>query len=118
MRNYTRTMYRLSDSGEFEPFQESYQQPLVDRMLFLGFNGLVKVTNVKPIHRLIDGPLEQLHSRLHARHCGNDCVTAQVRVGDTDEWVEEPACGLLPLCAQLDLKHYDLDTRNNVKLSS
>ena len=118
MKKYQRTLHRYSlTTREESVIVESYTQPKGDRFRYLSFLGFFKFTNLKGVHWLIDGPLERLHERWHGRGCAQDCTVAQVRSSIEEPWREERVCGLLPLCAQLDLKLYDLDTRNNQRVS-
>lgn len=118
MPTYTRKYTRHNlKTREVTSLVETYEQPRLDRLRYRAFKGLWRVTLAKPLHYLIDGPLDRLAYRVHRATCNDDCVGGESRSSLADEWVKAPMCGYVPLCARLDLKLYDLDTRRNTRLT-
>ena len=115
MGRYTRTYHSYDDlrDPKAKVLVEVYTQPLKDRVRYLGFNAVFKLSLIRPIHWAIDGPLEALGQFAHSRGCAGDCTAARTYSRETDEWTDVRICGHTSLCAKIDLKIYDLDTRNN-----
>lgn len=112
MKEYTRTYYSLSNDGISGSYCEIYKQPRKDRVKYKAFRSFAKILDKNPLRHLIDGPVDGLLEKLHRRSCNGDCVEGFARNSD-DTWRPVRTCGRLPLSAQLDLKLYDLETKNN-----
>ena len=112
MKTYTRKMYRYCPrEDKTTEFYESFQQPLTNRIKYRLFLIVWKITCWKPLMKLIDGPLDNLINRVHRIRtgCNNDCSELVSVDPNEDNLI---ACGRLPLCAQLDVILYNLDTKN------